>query len=241
MIEKLVWDSDFFNLNIGKCDLINKVAPSDFYNKAREDNYDLIYLINHDKVLSGLEIKLYDVYLMECMIIASIPSPNSVISPIMSPTYANNFTTIESLTPTELIECYNIAEQISSVSRFNNDKLIGINKTKELYRKWLDTFNMPNHNLFIEKKDDKIIGMLLIKTDVENKTGEITLIGVDNNLKRGGIGNKLMNQAFAFWATKNVTTIKTTYSLQNKPSVNFHNKLGFTKIEDIKFIYHYYK
>ena len=95
-----------------------------------------------------------------------------------------------SLTNEELIDCYEIAEQTSIVSRFYNETLIGKEKTKALYRKWID--NSINHSfsdgLFLEKDENKIIGIHLIKTLVENNTGLFTLTGLDINYKKKGIG-----------------------------------------------------
>ena len=42
------------------------------------------------------------------------------------------------LSDEKLLEVYKIAEEISLVSRFSKESLIGVEKTKEFYRKWID-------------------------------------------------------------------------------------------------------
>jgi hypothetical protein len=57
-----------------------------------------------------------------------------------------------------------------------------------------------------------------------------------------GIGKKLWSQSFAYWANeKDIELIKSPFSIQNLESFNFHLKMGFNKIEETKYIYHYRK
>jgi dTDP-4-amino-4,6-dideoxy-D-galactose acyltransferase len=236
-IRKLDWDSEFFGMKIGKIVIDNDwdFDPVSFSQEAADEKYELVYIFKYqemlpwDKVIKA-KIELIDIQL-------------TMVKKFNTAEYCNipyEFRTV--LTASERNECYKIAEEISVVSRFFKEERIGISKTKELYRKWID--NSLNHNfsdgLFLYKESESISGIHLIKTDNTNKIGYCTLIGVDQRHKKMGVGRKLWLQSFGFWANEsNVENIKAPVSLQNPDSVNFHLRLGFSKIEETKFIYHF--
>ena len=124
----------------------------------------------------------------------------------------------------------------------NKEAKIGPAKTRELYRKWID--NAINKSfadgLFLFKNDESVEGVSVIKTDEKNKIGYCSMNGVNANFKGHGIGKNLWQQACGYWATeKKITLCKVSFSLQNPESFNFHLRLGFNKIEEIKYIYHF--
>jgi ribosomal protein S18 acetylase RimI-like enzyme len=149
----------------------------------------------------------------------------------------------KSLSHMELQNCYQIAEQTAAVSRFYTEKMIGVEKTKQLYRKWIDNAcnNEFSDGLFVIKDPKMIVaGLHLIKIDKTNKTGYFTLTGVKKDLKRSGIGRQLWNQSFGYFANENdINIVKSPFSLNNIDSLNFHLKMGFNKVEEIKYIYHF--
>ncbi|HSV88429.1 MAG TPA: hypothetical protein VLH61_07285 [Bacteroidales bacterium] len=148
----------------------------------------------------------------------------------------------QNLLPEELLDCYLIAEQTSSVSRFANEPKIGQEKTKKLYRKWVD--NVVNKTfadgLFLEKDNNSVQGIHIIKTDFIKKIGCFSLTGVRSDLKGLGIGKRLWLQSFAYWANETETNkIMTSFSFKNAESFNFHLKMGFNKTDEVKYIYHF--
>lgn len=234
-IEKLNWDSDFFGLKIGK---ININQDDDFqlerFNEiVNNEKYELIYIFKFNKILPkeivfGANLDLVDIQL----------TMSKKIDREMYLSVPYDFKT--ELSEKEKNECYAISEETSVVSRFYNEKKIGDFKTKELYRKWIDnTLNKSfSDGLFLEKELDVVSGIHLIKVDSVNKIGYFTLTGVIKNSKRKGIGKKLWLQSFAYFSDK-VEIIKSPFSFQNTESFNFHLKMGFDKIEEIKYIYHF--
>lgn len=238
-IEYLKWDSDFFNLKIGKLEVINEsdFNKKEFLIQARDENYDLIYIFKYNSCFVDQSIFESNVYLIDIMIKMSMKLPCENIN-------IDNVEFRTSLDKNELEECYDISEQISSVSRFYIEPLIGKDLTRNLYRKWIDNALNKTYSdgIFIEKINDKIVGLHIIKSDYEHNIGYFTLTGIDSNYKRMGIGKKLWYQSFNFWNTNsNIKKIVSPFSFNNIESFNFHLKMGFNKVENIKYIYHYKK
>lgn len=237
-IEKLDWDSEFFGRKIGRLIIANEndFDVNQFIHEA-EASFDLVYVFSLQKMLSANIVTNAQLSMVDIMVTMSIPfEENKYIG--------GDYEFRTSLTNEELIRCYEISEQIAVVSRFYTEPLIGEIKTKQLYRKWID--NAINHTfsdgLFLQRVDNEIVGIHLIKTSVEDFTGYFTLTGVDVKYNRMGLGSKLWNQSFAYWANEmKINEIFSPFSFQNKESLNFHLKSGFNKVEDIKYLYHYRK
>jgi len=236
-IEKQEWDSEFFNLNIGKVEIQKDESFhfKEFKNQISKKNYDLIYIVSIDKMLSN-----------------DILNDTKIVFTDIIITMIKNFNKEEyldipykfkvKLSPKKIQECYHIAEQVSIVSRFNKESLIGSEKTKHLYKKWIDnTLNKSfSDGLFIESKSNVINGIHIIKTNQMEKIGYFSLTGVRANNKNSGIGSKLWMQSMAYWANESdINFIKSPFSFQNKDSFNFHLKHGFNKILNVKYLYHF--
>jgi len=237
MIEKLNWDSDFFGIKIGRFVINNEIDFDEikFKEEANDEKFELIYVFKLQEMLSWDTVIKTDLQLVDIMILMSkkFKKENFV---------QNNYKLRTELTEPELIECYYIAETIAKASRFYKESMIGELKTKALYKKWIDnTLNKSfADGLFIVKDSNSIIGIDLIKTDNKNKTGYCSLIGVNPNYKGRGIGKDLWEQSFGYWANeKEIESCKVSFSFQNSESFNFHLKIGFNKIEEIKYIYHF--
>lgn len=234
-IENLQWDSNFFELNIGKLVLNNEDTFNPIlFNEVLKKDFDLVYVFNSQNMLSKSTTEIANLELVDIMITMSVQ-----LSEISYVDTTVNFKTI--LTKNEIEDCYKIAEQIAIVSRFYNEPLIGAEKTKLLYRQWVD--NALNQTfgdgVILLKKNDKISGIYIPKTNHFENIGICSLVGVNNQDRGIGIGRKLWEQSFAYWKSKSdVIQCKVSFSLKNMESFNFHLKIGFNKIEDIKYIYH---
>lgn len=163
--------------------------------------------------------------------------------PFRKEEYINNdYSFRNALTQKELADCYEIAEQTAEVSRFYKEKKIGIENTKKLYRKWIDNAfsGVFSDGLFVSNDLNTTKGVHLIKTDRANNVGYFTLTGVNKNLKKSGIGRQLWEQSYGYFANEtDIEIIKSPFSFLNTDSHNFHLKMGFNKIEEIKYIYHF--
>ena len=235
LIEKLVWDSNFFGLNIGRSYINHgqSFSSNDFLMEARSA-YDLIYVFSNQMLAKNIVDEI-NLELADIMITLSQP-----LELTNNQNVAYSLKT--KLSGKEMDECYEIAEQTSEVSRFYSEPLIGHGKARELYRKWIDNAinNKFADGILIAKTEDTIAGIHVVKTIKEENTGLCSLIGVSPKFKGLGIGRNLWNQAFNYWnELGSITKCKVPFSIKNSESFNFHLKIGFDKVEEIKYIYHY--
>lgn len=236
-IEILNWDSKFFGIKIGKVSLSQDIEFDwrSFKEAAIAEKFELIYIFKFQNLLPQEIVLKAELDLVDIQITMNkrFKKEDYLIG-------MYDFRT--ELTETEKNESYAIAAETSVVSRFYKESKIGPKKTRELYIKWIDnTLNKTfSDGMFLEKASNSVTGIHLIKTDKINKIGYFTLTGVNPNFKRNGIGNNLWMQSFAYWANKSeIEIIKSSFSFQNSESFNFHLKMGFKKIEETKYIYHY--
>ena len=236
-IEKLLWDSEFFGINIGRL-IVQNDKDFDalrFIQQADDEKYELIYVFKFQNMLPWDKVLNAKLELVDLQITMSKAFHREDF--INFPYEIKN-----ELSDKEKDECYKIAEETSIVSRFYTEKKIGAPKAKELYRKWIDnSLNKSfSDGLFIIKDCNEIVGIHLIKTDKKENVGYCSVIGVNPNKKRIQIGRKLWEQSFGYWANESKIEIcKVPFSILNLESFNFHLKMGFNKTEEIKYIYHY--
>jgi dTDP-4-amino-4,6-dideoxy-D-galactose acyltransferase len=235
IIERLDWDSSFFEMNIGRTSIedVQTFDPITFRKEAK-NAYDLVYVFSQTMLSKEHAFKAY-LDLVDIIITMSIP-----IKRTLNPDFEFGFRTELSLN--EISECYEIAEQTSVVSRFYREPLIGPERAKALYRKWID--NSLNRTycdgILLTKLGKSISGIHVIKTDHRKKIGLCSLIGVNQNYKGMGMGKKLWEQAFTYWTSmKDIDKCIVPFSIKNTESFNFHLKIGFNRIEEIKYIYHF--
>ena len=236
-IEKLTWDTEFFGFNVGRVTIYDEddFHPLEFKKQAIDENYELVYVFKYSEMLTWQKVIKADLEMVDIMLTMSKKFDKDDYKDI-----PYDFRT--ELSKKELEECYYIAEQTAIVSRFYKEKKIGAEKTKVLYKKWID--NALNQSfcdgLFLEKEKDTITGIHLIKTDQKNKIGNCSIIGVNPTYKAKGIGKRLWGQANGYWAKeKEIDYCKVSFSFQNAESFNFHLKMGFNKTEEIKYVYHF--
>jgi len=237
MIKLLEWDTDFFGCKIGKLIIHDEMEfdPSLFKQQAADEKYEVVYVFKLQNMLSWDKIIHTGLELVDNQVVLSKKFNQADYLQ-----FEYDFRT--ELSASEKSYCYKIAEEISKVSRFYKENKFGIDKTKMLYRTWID--NAINQSfsdgLFLIKENNKVAGIHLIKTDEINRIGHCILIGVDQDKKGKKIGERLWNQSFGYWANdKSIDGCRVPVSMQNQASLNFHLKMGFNKIETIQFIYHY--
>jgi dTDP-4-amino-4,6-dideoxy-D-galactose acyltransferase len=238
-IEELKWDSEFFGIRIGRITNSNlKNFDAKLFNEqVQDERFDLVYVINFGEMLPWKSVSQANLDLVEIMV--------TMTKKFDKPQYQNrNYKFRMELSDQELDGCYKIAEATSVVSRFGKEPWIGPEKTKLLYRKWIDnTLNGSfADGLFLYKEAKEIAGLHIIRTDEKNKIGYTSIIAVDPDLKGRGIGKKLWHQAFNYWVNeKEIEYCKVPFSFRNIESFNFHLKMGFNIIEETKYIYHFRK
>ena len=223
-IEKLNWDTNFFEFKIGKFIINdeNDFHPLEFKKQAIDENYGLVYVFKFFEKLSWQKVINAKLEMVDIMLTMS-----KKFDKIKYKATTYDFRT--ELSNNELNECYDIAEHIATVSRFYNETKIGKEKTKTLYKKWIDNAlkNIFSDGLIIVKENDKVVGINLIKTDDKNQIGHCSVIGVNPHHKIKGVGTKLWEKAYGYWANeKDIDYCFVPFSFQNIESFNFHLKIS---------------
>lgn len=236
-IQFLEWDTNFFGVKTGKLEIHDEsnFDPLVFRQRSIEEKYKLVYVFSYGKMLPWGKAITASIELMDIMLTMSMKFNKSQY--IGMPHTLRN-----ELLPNELSDCYQIAEQISVVSRFYNEFKVGPKKTQALYKKWID--NALNQSfadgIFVVKHVDAVVGIHIIRTDTDSRIGKCSVIGTDSTYKGKGTGKNLWNQSFGYWANhKEIDTCQVPFSILNNESFNFHLKIGFNKIEQVKYIYHF--
>jgi GNAT superfamily N-acetyltransferase len=235
-IETLNWDSGFFGIKIGRINIDSSFNSAEFRSIAEKGNFDLIYVFLESKYFQHDLVMHSDFSLIDVMVTMSLELPDTVDHTL--------FDFNSALSKNEVDECYEIAENIAKVSRFYREPCIGVEKSIRLYKKWID--NSLNGSfcdgILLNRSDGHIRGIHIIKTDMAERIGYCSLIGTHPLYKAKGIGRNLWQQAFSYWRTKRtVDRCMVTFSLENLESFNFHLKIGFDKVESVRFVYHYRK
>lgn len=224
-IAPLKWDSDFFNLKIGKISNVEfAVIPA--LEEVRL--YDLIYIEETEKTNSNNsleQIKFTDKKIIYSKILKDIPVLSSEIS---------------EYTSTEINDkLLDLAIQSGAFSRFKLDIKFEANAYKKLYKQWI-----------INSVTKQSADMVLVYGDSKNPKGFITLvfkptfaqiglIAVDANEQHQGIGKALINAAAAYASQNNFTNLQVITQAINKDACLFYERCGFNKENEIH-THHYW-
>lgn len=227
-INKLEWESDFFNMNIAEIDLL-KVKSNYLINQ--EHSYDLIILKNNNyctkingytKSFEELKITYYKKLKLEKSIINDIRVLDTDTTPI---------------NPKKL---YNLAYLSGRESRFKLDKNFNLNHFKKLYKTWINNSIDKSFGFkvfYIVNKDTPIAFVTLNKKE---KEGQIGLIAVNEDYQGQGLGKLLINHVETFCVINGINTLTIPTQHTNTSAMTFYKKLGYNINEELK-IEHYWK
>lgn len=220
-IKKLIWDSDFFNFEIGEI-----TENSNFENA---NDFNLLVLKQSKE--SNVIIDNFENSFQETKIIFS-----KKIDTIIDIIDVED-TDFESLTPNHL---YDLAYESGKHSRFLLDKNFKENQFKELYQKWID--NSLNKQfadkIFYTKKENKITGFVSVKK--QDNFATIGLIAVDKEQQGQGIGRILIQKVEQYCTNNHISELRIPTQKENQQACYFYTKNGYTILEET-IIKHYWK
>lgn len=231
LILPLKWDSDFFNLNIGK---INNVAASHKITKKMLDKYNLIYIEhpNKKKCTELLNSDQFNITFTDQKTIYQKKIKGE-------PTLLNEKVSIYPLKSASK-QLIALSIQAGSFSRFKLDENFKKDRYKKLYTQWIKNS--------VQKKSADI---LLVYGDYKNPQGFITLIFKDNLVQIGliavdnleqnkGIGKDLIQAAEFFAKKNNFNTLQVITQTINENACMFYEKQGFKK-QVLIYTHHHWK
>jgi dTDP-4-amino-4,6-dideoxy-D-galactose acyltransferase len=229
MIEYLAWDSQFFNLKIGRFETssLRKSDIQKILEQKINQQYNLIYLF-----AEKLEKKAENEFV------------KNKIFPIDKRVSFSKLVSFRNALSGQ-IKLYNgpntgslleLAILSGHKSRFKKDPRLS-HRFEDLYEQWIKksiTGEMADA-VFVAKSDSLIEGFITIKKDEDQ--GKIGLIAVSPVSQGKGLGTRLM-QAADFWCFQNrLKTCSVITQLDNKNACLLYKKNGY-KMERIEFVYH---
>ena len=224
MIKILDWDTNFFNLKIGKAE--KEFNPS-------EIDFDLIYCFANpnDEQLNNF-FRSIGAELVDRKTLYKKDTPKIDVV---------DFEQISELTSEDLsAHFYALAMQSGEYSRFKMDSNFREDSFSKLYRIWLEKslsheFADRVYGRFIDKK----IGGFITVSNKETFSN-IGLIAVDTAYRGQGIGKSLLNSCYHFSCINNLPIIEVYTQGMNKIACAFYEANGFKKSEETN-IYHFWK
>lgn len=229
-ITYIAWDSDFFNLHIGKI----KIKTIKDYNKILEqlsqlkNKYDLLYLFCPENIFisENENTVLVD---QKVIYVSNIDSTNHYYPSEIKP-YFENTTTPELL---------KLALESGAYSRYKTDKHFNASTFERLYTKWIEnSINGTFADIVLcYYNDGRIIGMVTIQ--VKDNIGHIGLIAVDALHQNKGIGSALIIAAKVFLYNRNIKKLSVATQLNNMQACTLYKKNLFI-VKSITNIYHFW-
>jgi len=229
-IEKLHWDSIFFEYPIGKIEIkeLHIEQYDDFMANIYKSGMKLIYVFPLDQIskntLTANKIPLIDTKVIfekkDNFIIRNIEN-------IKSYDNTEKYLTIEKL-----------AFLSGKFSRFKKDINFTKNEFHKLYTEWIKKSICKEiaTDVLVFKDADRIIGFVSYKIDQSNNI-IIGLIAVDTDTQSKGIGKTLMQSIENIAVQNNINKIFVSTQLDNKQAMAFYQSNGY-KIKEQKEIYH---
>ncbi|MDI3521384.1 MAG: dTDP-4-amino-4,6-dideoxy-D-galactose acyltransferase [Anaerophaga sp.] len=229
MIEYLKWDSQFFNLKIGRFEsekltlqLFRKVFES-----KQKGSYNLIYLFTKTvEADASEELKRKHIYPIDEKVVFSKKVSNQNFLPENIKLY------FEPLDQSLL----NLALLSGHKSRFKTDNRLN-HKFESLYTLWIQksiTGEMADA-VFVAKSDNRIEGFVTVQKKGEQ--GQIGLIAVAPEAQGKGIGSKLLHTADYWYWQNNLKNCSVVTQIDNTAACALYEKNGYCK-ERMELVFH---
>ena len=222
-ISKLEWDSNFFDLQVGKISLKNsKEEVKEILKIIELSNFDLVYLFS------------------------KFPLPNSIKNLFFNETKLTFKKKIPSCKNINIAfpfdgelnqDIINLTLDAGDFSRFKLDKRL-FRHFSDLYTKWIENSISKKFadEVFTIQKGNKIAGFITLKK-VDKKSASIGLIAVKREFRKSGVGKKLILAAENWVSEQNLHNLYVSTQKKNVNACQFYHKMGFI-LEQKEYIFH---
>jgi dTDP-4-amino-4,6-dideoxy-D-galactose acyltransferase len=230
VFEYLQWDSDFFEMKIGKIIFTDDHELHNICDEARKKKYQLLYVFcAEDYFFSEKMLNSYNLNLVDRKIVYFQKLNKNCID-------ENELTNISEYKADKMEKSLEELAYVSGqFSRFKVDTMFGEMRFRKLYRAWMEKSLRKEiaDKVFVKKNNDgEIIGMVTLKNRPEYS--DIGLIAISEQERRKGYGKELIRKCIG---ETRAEKIKVTTQLNNKRACEFYERVGFRK-ENITNIYH---
>lgn len=236
-IQYCEWDSNFFDLRIGKINLPAYEASISEYLEQSVSDYELIYVFQPQHGKSGrlnpVELAKYGGKIVDTKVVYEW-------KPVKHVGYdCADVELYKMALPTPQLR--QLALQSGGFSRFYLDKGFGKKKFQSLYQKWIE--NSVNGDfadyVFVKRFNNEIIGFVTFKIDVVASKGNIGLIAVHPDYRGQKIGQHLMNKIKAVTLENNLISFTVPTQKNNIRACKFYKQNDLRVIERTN-IYHFW-
>lgn len=225
-LEKLLWDTDFFGLQIAKLSVDESHNEDEIVNLLEADtsNLDLVYIFS-TKLLPTFEKKLFsDKKLVFCK------QPEEVSLDVPIEIFQSDKHSFD--------ELYNLVLISGSNSRFKRDPRFGRKRFEELYKRWIERSIEHNQSKVFIWFDQSMKGFVTVD-QLSSTDFQIGLIAVNPKDQKQGIAAKLIKFIENYIRTDKGNRLLVATQEVNEDAVRFYQKNQFSLLRET-FIYHYW-
>lgn len=238
IVEKVIWDSDFFNLNIYKINiLISNQGQIELLNEImKRDSIDLYYYTINSKYQETINLLEYNHYFLmqaKTRLELNLSDYNEYKSKEASKK-VKIFNDLEF----SINDLYKLSKQVSKQSRFFNDKNINNVKVEELYKIWVynSYYKEFADNIYVYSDNGEIQAFCVIQNAKQNDL-RISLIGVDKKQRGKGIAGDMLFNIICDYKEKKYKKCLSSPQSSNTSALNFYINNGF-KFYKLEYIFH---
>ncbi len=228
-IERLVWDSDFFGLRIGRAFVFSEEEGMSLASQRKylEEDYDLLYVCtSHGLRFTDDKAKLVD----EKMAYSLSEVVSAEANPCVELWDTKNGVTDELL---------HLALISGKYSRFKLDGSLPSGSYERLYSRWIE--RSVNHVIATEVFCYMVNNMPrgLVTLDRKNGVGTIGLVAIHEDFQYQGIGAAMMRHVIRFAQKHDCGKLSVKTQLENVSACKLYEKVGF-QVESVTDVWHWW-
>lgn len=230
MIQKILWDSDLFSLNVGFLDSSKKNDLT----QVELSEYNLLYVFSdkkNDSIVLKEFIKSYSeekVIFQKELREVIFDSQDNVIE--LSESY-------------NLKELYKLAYISGEFSRFKMDPNFSISQFQNLYKLWIDnSINKKIADMFFvyQNEYNRVLGLITLKINIEQKIATVGLLGVLDDAQGRGIGTSLLTKVEQEAIKHDIKILRIPTQRHNVKACSFYLRNKY-EIYESNFIEHFWR
>lgn len=237
-IKLLDWDSNFFNMKIGRIDKF-ELEENEFLEIIEDftmSEFDLVYIFDNLTANTiSISSDFYSLKEVDTKVVykKSITDFDVKIENL-------NVDVLNDISTSDELDLISLALESGHLSRYKTDDNFKKGEFERFYRTWIQ--NSINKtiadDIFVYRFEDKIVGFATLKYSGDDCF--IGLIAVSPNLRGQQIGAKLMEMCFAYGKHMGCKNLYVATQLQNEGACNFYEKFEMI-IDEKKKIFHLWK
>ena len=229
-IEYCKWDSEFFDLKVGRFNL-DTIQDGEFDFKQITE-YDLVYVIS-DVENKSPELEIPNTHYISFSDIKvdfewrMTEMSDSPTAPVEVTIYNGNSADDDLL---------NLAYQAGQHSRFRQDSNFGQTVLEKLYGTWIrkSVKGQYDSKVYVISKDSRAVALVTIKEGDEDGFDRIGLIAVHADYRGRGFGKLLIDQVKYNTICNKHGCFRVTTQKTNTGAMNFYQRQGCLPINAIK-------